>query len=98
VIWPKLAMYDTRRMGVASSRALLEFVLIDLDLEMTFLNVADSSTIAETVQRNRHNARRAYDAVLHWLPKLVLTTSEGQAIEKKLSILRLRMEAAGERF
>jgi hypothetical protein len=59
LIWPKLAMYDTRRMGVASSRALLEFVLIDLDLAMTFLNVADSSTIAETAQRNRHYARRA---------------------------------------
>lgn len=58
-----LAMYDTGRMGTESSRAALEFLLTDLDLAMTFLDVVDTSTIPETVQRNRHNARRAYDAV-----------------------------------
>lgn len=85
-------------MGTESSRAALEFLLTDLDLAMTFLDLADTSTIPETVQRNRHNARRAYDAVLHHLPKLVLTISERQAIEKKLSVLRMRIETAGEQF
>jgi hypothetical protein len=42
----------------------VEFVLIDLDVGMTFMDVADASRVADTMSRNHNNARRAYDAVL----------------------------------
>lgn len=65
---------------------------------MTFLDVADTATIPETARRNRANARRAYDTIVHYLPQLVLTAAESHSIEKQLAALRIRMEAAGEHF
>lgn len=83
--------FHTNRKGV-------DFIFLDCDLAMTFLNVADTSKIPETVKRNRQKARKAYDTVRHFLPSLLLTTDETEAIEKRLLALRTRMEAAGEEF
>jgi hypothetical protein len=48
----------------------VEFLLVDLDVGMTFLDVAEASRIEETKHRNRNNARKAYDTVLHLLEQL----------------------------
>jgi hypothetical protein len=81
-----------------TNRAGVDFIFLDCDLAMTFLNVADTTKIPETVKRNRQKARKAYDTVRHLLPSLLLTIAETQAIERKLLALRTRMEAAGEEF
>jgi len=72
-------IFDAHRMGVA-------FLLADLDLAMTFLDVAATSHERESSQRNQKNARTAYDTVLLFLPRLNLTAVETSAIhEKRLS-------------
>jgi hypothetical protein len=81
----------TNRIGV-------DFPFTECDLAVTFLKVADNSAIPETVQRNRGNARKAYDTILRHLPKLVLSAAETQSIERKLSSIRTRLEAVGEQF
>jgi hypothetical protein len=83
------AIFDSHRTGAA-------FLLTDLDLAMTFLDLANTSRIAGIVRRNRRNARTAYDSVLRFLPRLVLTAAERQRIEEKLSELKGRLEAVGE--
>jgi len=83
--------------SIQTGRAWISFFL-KCDLALTFLNVADTSKIPETVKRNRQKARKVYDTVRYFLPNLVLTTAETQAIEEKLLVLRTRMEAAGEEF
>jgi len=81
-----------------ANRLGVEFMFTDCDLAMTFLDVADTTTIPETAQRNRQNARKAYDAILYYRAKRVLSAAETKSIEDKLTALRTRLEAAGEQF
>ena len=78
----------------ALHRAGVAFLLIDLDLAMTFLDIADTSRSAETVCRNRQHARTAYESVSVLLPHLTLTADEWQRIQEKLSAVDIRLEAA----
>jgi hypothetical protein len=76
----------------------VNFVLLDLDVGMTFMDVAEASCVEETTRRNHNNARKAHDAVLRLLENLTPSLSERQAIDAKLAILRDRLQAVGQRF
>jgi hypothetical protein len=91
-------MHGTRFDLRGTNRLGVQFLLIDLGLALTFLNIASTSGNLETAQRNWRNARKAHDAVLHLLPRLTTTNEEFQLIDEKLSALRLRLEAFGEIF
>ena len=54
---------DTNRAGV-------DMLLTDLDTALTFMDVAQTSQIQDTIERNHKNARKAYDSVLCFLQKL----------------------------
>ena len=75
-----------------------EFLITDLDLALTFMDIADTSNSAETGTRNRQNARHAYDTVREFLSKLALTASDRQAVESKLAVLKARLKAVGDQF
>jgi len=81
---PSELIFDSHRAGAG-------FLLNDLDVARTFLDVADTSKIKETVRRNRQNARTAYDAVCHLLPRLVLTAVEWRSIQGKLFEVTIRL-------
>lgn len=72
------------------------FLLTDLDLAMTFLDVAATSRSEEVRQRNRRNARRAYDSVLALSSKLTLNEAETQTINARVLALKNRLQAMGE--
>jgi hypothetical protein len=74
----------------------VELLLVDLDLALTFLDVADTSHIEETRQRNRNNARKAYDTVLRLLETLKPDAGQRRAIDAKLVLLKTRLQAVGE--
>jgi hypothetical protein len=76
----------------------VNFVLVDLDVGMTFMDVAETSRVDEITRRNHDNARKAYDAVLRLLQNLTPSLSERQAIDAKLSILKARLQAVGRKF
>ena len=76
----------------------VSFLLTDLDLAMTFMDVADASRIEETTRRNHTNARTAYDTVVHLLEKLSPNADQRQAIDAQLTILKTRLEAIGQQF
>jgi glucose-6-phosphate-specific signal transduction histidine kinase len=82
---------DANKSGVA-------FVLTDLDVALTFMDVADGSGIRETVLRNHKNARTAYDSVLRLLGKLAPDVLQQLTIDEKLAILKKRLLAAGQQF
>ena len=79
-----------------SDRLGLEYLISDMDLALTFLQIAATSSDRETRERNRKNARKAYETVLHFLPRLDPTAEERQTIEEKLAALRTRLQALGE--
>jgi hypothetical protein len=84
---------DWRRVGA-------EFIIVDLELAFTFLKIARTSLVTETVWRNQKNARTAYNAVLRFLPRCLpaLSAAEQQAIEDNLRKLKDRLEQLGECF
>jgi hypothetical protein len=88
--WPE-SFSDLNHSGIS-------FLLTDLDLAMTFMDVADASRIEETTRRNHTNARTAYDTVLRLLEKLTPNADERQALDAKLASLKTRLQAVGQQF
>jgi hypothetical protein len=84
---------DWRRVGA-------EFILADLEVAFTFLDVARTSWIAQTCTRNQKNARSAYDAILRFLPRSIpaMSAIERQTMEDKLGELKNRLQQLGENF
>lgn len=76
----------------------VEFVLIDLDLALTLMDVADVSSTEETILRNHASARIAYDSVLRLLRILTPDMLQQQNIDGKLAILKKRLLAVGQQF
>jgi hypothetical protein len=75
---------------------LTDFCITDLDVALTFLAIAKTSSNDETVQRNLKNARIAYETVLRYLPRLPLTKAEQQSIQVKLASVKARLDAFGD--
>ena len=76
----------------------VSFLLTDLDLAMTFMDVADASRIDKRKRRNHTNARTAYNTILRLLEKLTPNTDERQVIDVKLANLKMRLQAVGQQF
>jgi hypothetical protein len=70
-----------------------DFLTTDLDVALTFMEVAHTSSDEETVSRNHRNACKAYETVLEFLSKLTLIPSERQAVESKPIVSKARLEA-----
>jgi len=77
-----------------------EFIIADLDLAFTFLDIASTSRVADTACRNQENARTAYDMVIRFLPRSIaaLSVAERQTVQDKLTDLKSRLEELGEQF
>jgi hypothetical protein len=76
----------------------LKFLLIDLDVALTFMDLAQTSDSEETTRRNHHNARKAYDTVLRISERLVPDAGHQQALDAKLAVLKTRLQSAGQQF
>ncbi len=76
----------------------VNLLLTDLDLGMTFLDVAKTSMIESTKRRNYHNARAAYDTVILLLEALKPDLEQKQGVDAKLRLLETRLIAAGQQF
>ena len=81
------------------NRILVDFLLTDLDLSLTFVKMA-LNQIQDEEKRERHriNARKGYEAVLHLKDRFEMPTSQQQDVMAKLEKLRSALEEAGERF
>lgn len=71
------------------------FLLVDLGLANTFLNVARTAKLEKTRKRNITNAWKAHDAVTRLASRVRLTDSEAIGITEGLRALRKRLEAHG---
>jgi hypothetical protein len=73
------------------------FLLTDLDAAMTFMDVAEVSTIPENIRQGHENARKAYKTVLRLLCN-VHDAMDRKAVTDKLAVLKRRLEAVGHQF
>lgn len=67
------------------------FLLTDLDLANTFLDIAEATDNEDTRKRNIKNARKAHDAVTYHASKAHLADSELLMILEVLHALRKRL-------
>lgn len=76
----------------------VQFLLTELQLAMTFMDVAQTTGIQKTAARNHKNARIAYDTVLRLLPKLTPTVAEQKVIDDGLAVVKARLIGLGQQF
>jgi hypothetical protein len=77
-----------------ANAVMLEFLKIDLDMAMTFIEIAVSPTSAERTARCRGEARRAYDTVPRMMNRIDLSQAEAGEIQKRLAKSEVRTATA----
>ena len=73
-------------------------MLAELDAGSTFMDIAATSGIEETVRRNQKNARHAYDTVLGLLQHLTPDAGQRSSIDTKMASLKARLQTVGQQF
>jgi hypothetical protein len=86
---------STMQIVEESHRIGAQFLIADLALAMTFLDVAEATRSEEVRRRNRENARTAYEAVQRFLPGLTPTDEERAELEAGRSALKNRLLGLG---
>ena len=91
---------ETPKAKAGSRRSGAEFIMVDVELAFTFLEVARTSTVPATAKRNQKNARTAYDSILRLLPRSIaaFSVAEQMALHRKLEELKSRLKHLGESF
>ena len=80
----------------ASNQGIIEFLLIDLDVALTFMDVAETTEFRSTAERNHRNARSAYDTVIAKLREVTPNDAQQAVLDRKIAELRGRLEGVGQ--
>ena len=73
-----------------------EFLRIEIHTGLTMSKIAREAAYDDKMERNRANARKAYDTVMRFIPKLVLTAEEADEIKRGLAQLESDLRQLGE--
>ena len=73
-----------------------EFIRAELLSGMTRAKIAQNTSDESKRQRNRREARKAYDAILRFLPATFLSREEQKEIDSKLIELKFALRSLGE--
>lgn len=76
----------------------IQFVNVELDTGLTFVRIALGSKGRNKVDRNRVNARKAYDSALHFVATVSLNKEETHVVQGKIAELKAGLEKLGEKF
>ena len=79
-----------------ADRSALAFLNAELQTGLTLSRIATTAKSQEKKRRNMENARKAYDAILHYLPGSHLTPSETNDLDVRLDELRAVLKSLGE--
>ena len=82
-------------MSIASPTG-LAFLRAELQTGLTLARIAQSAKDADKRNRNLLRAREAYEAVLHFMPTVILTLSQSNEIQSKLDRLKSELQKVGE--
>jgi len=82
-------LFDATTAGV-------QFLRTELIAGLTFSKIALRSKNAAKADRNRINARKAYDALLHFTPETSLSSEDAKEINAKMAQLRANLQQLGE--
>ena len=74
----------------------MEFVLSEIQFGLTMAKLAREAAYDEKSERNRARARKAYDAVIRFIPRLVTTSEEVGNLRRGLAQLESELRRLGE--
>lgn len=94
----KLNADELRATRERMNRAGAEFLKIDMETALTFVQIARETGNDSRKRRNVRAARTAHDTALKLMPKLDLTVEDAQVLKSRLGRLRSELEALGESF
>jgi hypothetical protein len=86
---------ECRRYIEEANQTGLEFLFTDLEVGLTFLQVADTTNSPARRSHDLDQARLAYRTVVQLLPRVVVSPEDQALISPKLEELRSRLERAG---
>jgi len=69
----------------------VNFLLIDVDIGLTFSEIALQTSDPDKKRRVRAKARAAYENVQHLIHKVTLTEADARRLARNLEILRARL-------
>jgi hypothetical protein len=73
-----------------------EFLRTDLDIGLTFMDMAETTHDVAKRQRNHANARRVYDTVVRLMQKLSLDDTQREELTERLARLKSRLQKVGQ--
>lgn len=76
----------------------MDFLRSELRTGQTLAKIASDATYRDKSDRNRANARKAYDAVVRFAPRVNLSLEETEEIKSKLQELKSGLQTLGEEF
>jgi hypothetical protein len=74
----------------------LEFLRTELHSGLTLAKLSRTANHSAKSERNRANARKAYDAVLRFMGRVLLTGKEAKEVNTKLNHLKSELRKLGE--
>jgi hypothetical protein len=78
-----------------ANRIGIDFLVADLNVGLTFLQIADVTRSPATRARDLDKALQVYRTVKSLLPRLFLSAEDGKLINTKLAELRFKLKQAG---
>lgn len=89
-------MGDVAKLSRDTTAAETQFVRTELHAGLTFSKIALHADDQSKIERNRANARKAYDALLRFLPDAILSSEEAKDISSQMARLRADLQQLGE--
>jgi len=75
-----------------------EFLKIDVEMALTFTDIARRATDPLRKQRNRRAARRAYDSIVRLTARVHLSDEDARTLRQGLTRLKSELKSLGESF
>jgi hypothetical protein len=85
-------------MGQQLNATNADFLKIDVQTALTFTGLALETDNEEKKIRNRKNARKAYDTILHLWDNVTFTPTDEGYMHEKMGRLKGDLELLGEKF
>ena len=79
-----------------ASHSEMVFLRTELQTGLTLSKIALEAADQDKIERNRANARKAYDSLMHFMPKATLKAEEADEIRIGLARLKSELQQLGE--
>ena len=92
----EISKRDVQNLASQTTAAETQFLHNEIHPGLSFTKIALEAEDPSKIERNRTNARKAYDALLHFIPNAVLSPEETTQINSGLAELKADLQKLGE--